>query len=32
VNHGMEFKAAVAATGFDLPGAILEYVAEVARR
>ncbi len=32
VNHTMEFKAAVAATGFDLPSAILEYVGEVSRR
>lgn len=32
VNHTMEFKASVAATGFDLPGAILEYVEGVARR
>lgn len=32
VNHTMEFKAAVAATGFDLPSAILDYVGEVARR
>ncbi|OGS48851.1 MAG: lysine biosynthesis enzyme LysX [Euryarchaeota archaeon RBG_16_68_13] len=32
VNHTMEFKASVAATGFDLPGAILAHVREVARR
>jgi len=32
VNHTMEFKAAVAVTGFDLASAILDYVREVAHR
>ncbi len=31
VNHGMEFKAAVAATGLDLASVLLDYAQEVAR-
>jgi len=31
VNHTMEFKNSVAPTGVDIPGAIIEYVVEVAK-
>ena len=31
VNHTMEFKNSVAPTGVDIPGAILEYVVDVAK-
>src|SRR5205823_4488712 len=31
VNHTMEFKNSVAPTGVDIPGAIIEYVTDVAK-
>jgi [lysine-biosynthesis-protein LysW]---L-2-aminoadipate ligase len=32
VNHNMEFRNSIAPTGVDIPGRMLEYVKEVARR